>query len=144
MHNGEKETNAVAYKTDLRETFNNARESDKVVKILNYRVKDSFLGRSSLSLGDRSSVEYSTKEIPFENIRSIAHGLNQVTPLSKLNEICLEQLINVIGYVSVEQAEISEIPTKYGLRKKVDAMITDDSCGCQVRFCIWESHIEYF
>ena len=125
--------------------FSNARSADKVVKILNFKqIHDPFHGKDVLSLGDQGSVEYSSKEIPFESVKQVSHTLNQITSLSKLNEICVDEIINIEAFISVEQAEPTDISTKFGLKKKVEALETDDTCAQQVRLCIWGDHIQKF
>ena len=80
LHDGNSETRAVSYKPGLHPMFSNARSADKVVKILNFKqIHDPFHGKDVLSLGDQGSVEYSSKEIPFESVKQVSHTLNQIT-----------------------------------------------------------------
>ena len=113
LHDGVSETRAVSYNLGLHQMFWNARSADKVVKILNFKqVHDQFHGNDVLSLMINVRLNIHQKK------KQVSHTLNQFASLSMLNEICVGEIINIEAFISVEQAEPTDISTKFWLKKE--------------------------
>ena len=64
----------------------------------------------------------------FEKARTIAHRLNTFTELEEITtDICAGEVVNVTAFVRVQSALEEEISTKYGIKKKKDVNIYDNS-----------------
>ena len=124
LHDGSSETSLILYNPGLYGLLVIAVKTDKIVKISDFKSKDDqFSGEKVMTLGDKSSNEYSKKKILFEKVRSIAHRLNTLTELEEtMTGICVGDVVNVIAFVSVESVSEEEISTKYGIEKKEDVL----------------------
>ena len=139
MHDGSNETALISYNPGLLGILENAVNTDKIFMISYLKSKDDqFLGEKVMTLGDKSSIEYSKKQISFENVRSIPHRLNTFTILEEImTEIYVREVVNVIVFVSVESVLEEEISTKYGMKKKKDVNIYDNILSEMVKLTIW-------
>ena len=64
LHNGSEEMPVVSYNPSVHETLQKAKDLDKAVMIKNFRQQiDQFSDKTMLTLGNRSVVAYSDKDI---------------------------------------------------------------------------------
>ena len=85
LHDGSNETTLISYNPGLHHILESAVNTDKIVKISDFKSKDhKFSGEKVMTLGDKSPIEYSKKQISFEKVRSIAHRLNSFTVLQEV------------------------------------------------------------
>ena len=143
MHNGKEERSLVSYNPSLHDQMEAARVVDKVIKIDNYLEKeDQFKGIRVLTLNDRSTIEYSTEDIPFESVKS---KIEEMSNFSTVKEVLLESaindIINIEAHVSLPN-NILDTPTKYGLKRKREAILNDNSTDQCIKLAIWSNHID--
>ena len=50
--------------------------------------------------------------------------------------------VNVEVFVDLADSVVEEIPTRYGMKKKREALIHDLPCTIPLRFAIWNAHID--
>ena len=144
LHNGSKESALISFNPGLLGILESAVNTDRIFMLSYLKSKDDqFFGEKVMTLGDKSSIEYSKKQISFENVRSIPHKLNTFTVLEEImTEIYVREVVNVVVFVSVESVLEEEISTKYGMKKKKDVNIYDNILGEMVKLTIWGNHLD--
>lgn len=144
MHDGEKETPIVSYNTTLHSIYETAHTTDKVLKVINFKNHfDDFKEREVLTLGEPSRVEYSNKELPFEKVKNAAYKMNTITPLQEvISKVCVDEMVNVLVFANTEESKVQEITTKFGIRKKKDVYLSDESFHENVKLFFWNDHVD--
>ena len=146
LHDGDMEKNVISYNPKLFPILEKAQLSDKAVKITNFTESlNDFEKEMQLKLGHQSIIEYSSKTLPFENIKDLVMKCKSFSSLYEiLHELCMGSLVNVDVYVDVEGCQETEVNTKYGKKLKKDVRVYDNSISDEVRLTIWNNHIDLF
>jgi len=143
MHDGANERTLVSYKPELHNTMEAARVQNQPVQLRDFLEKeDQFRGNVVLTLNDKSTVEYSTRNnIPFANVKSKIEKFNTFATVKQvLEEACVDDNINIMGHITLN-SEIQELNTKYGLKRKRDVVIHDDSSELPIKLSLWNNLI---
>ena len=101
---------------------------DRPARITNFHEKiDEFNDKPILTLGQQSRVQYSTRPVPFEHVKGIAEKMNHITSLLEVaTKISVWEMVNVIAYIDLNNAEPITVNTQYGVKKKLEAIAYDD------------------
>ena len=118
---------------------------DRPVRITNFHEKiDEFNDKSVSTLGQQSRVQYSTRPIPFEHVKGIVEKMNHVTSLHKVaTKISVGEMVDVIAYIDLNNAEPITVNTQYGVKKKLEAIAYDNSFSDHIRLTLWNTHVNY-
>ena len=139
MHDGESEIPVVSYNPNLHSICENAMVTSKVLKLINHKQNyDSFRKENVLTLGEPTSIEYSDRNVPYEKVKLLSQQFNQIT-LKDIASICVDELINICASVDGSENPVEEITTRFGLKKKKDVNVYDDSC--ELKLSLWGDHI---
>ena len=123
----------------------NAFKSDKPIKLRNFtETINEFENKPLLKLGEQSEIEFSTQKLPFEKVKELVKQSNSFTKISEISNISVGELVNMEVFVDIENSPITQVNTKYGVKRKRDAFINDDSSDETLRFTIWNNIIESF
>ena len=143
VHNGDEEKNLVSYNPSLHETMAAAKLKDKPVKFLNFMERmDEFRGQQIITLGDRSSVEYSSQNLQFSKVEEKLKKFNVLLSLKDvLDEVAVDGSVNVVAHVRITSDTI-DINTQYGEKRKRDVYLSDDSTDSIVKLSLWNNHID--
>ena len=116
---------------------------DRPVRITNFHEKiDEFNDKPVLTLGQQSRVQYSARPIPFEHIKRIVEKINHMTSLHEVaTKISVGEMVNVIAYIDVNNAEPITVNTQYGVKKKLEAIAYDDSLSDHIKLTLWNTHV---
>ena len=116
---------------------------DRPVRITHFHEKiDEFNDKPVLTLGQQSRVQYSTRPIPFEHVKGIVEKMNHITSLHEVaTKISVGQMVNVITYIDLNNAEPITVNTQYGLKKKLQAIAYDDSFSDHIKLLLWNIHV---
>ena len=121
----------------------NAFKSDKPIKLRNFtETINEFDNKPLLKLGEQSQIEFSTQKLPFEKVKELVKQSNSFTKISEISNISIGELVNMEVFVDIENSPITQVNTKYGVKRKRDAFINDDSSDETLRFTIWNNIIE--
>lgn len=143
MHDGFDEMSVLSYNTSLHGTLSKAKVLDKAVKVDQFLKKiDEFTKKPLLTLASRSIVTYSDKDLPRENVKNVVEKLHSFSSLADVNNMSIDELVNVTAYVEVADSQIVELNTKFGPRKKMEALIYDETIQGQTKLCLWNDFIE--
>ena len=101
---------------------------DRPVRITNFHEKiDEFNDKPVSTLSQQSRVQYSTRPIPFEHVKGIVEKLDHVTSLHEVaTKISVGEMVDVIAYIDLNNAEPFTVNTQYGVKKKLEAIAYDD------------------
>ena len=116
---------------------------DRPVKITNFHEKiDAFNDKPVLTLGQQSRVHYSTRPIPFEHVKGIVEKMNHITSLHEVAiKISAGEMVNVIVYIELNNAEPITVYTQYGVKKKLEAIACDDSFSDHIKLTLLNTHV---
>lgn len=123
-----------------------AQLSDKAVKVANFtEMKNSFASSSSIKLGDYSTVQYSAAQLPFNAVKALIEQSQSVSTINQITEeVSVGEVVNVEVYVELDGSTIDEVSTAYGVKKKRDVRVYDDSSEEVLRLSVWNHHIASF
>lgn len=145
LHDGEAEKSVVSYNPLLFDVIEGARQSDRPVKVTNFiETINEFDNQPLLKLGDRSTVEISTKVLPFEKVRERVQQCNSFSTVDDLADVSVGEMVNLEVYVSISENDVEEINTRFGVKQKLEGHVYDDSCDTPYRITIWNNLIECF
>ena len=146
LHNGDAEKTVISYNPNLHNIMENAQLADKPVRLLNFmEVSDEADSSSYIKLGDRSQAQYSPAVLPFEKVKPLIENCQVVSSVDQvMTRICVGEMVNMIVFVELSGSKVEEISTRYGIKKKKDVFIYDESCQENVRMTIWNNHITSF
>ena len=103
-------------------------------------IHDNFRNRPTIKLGEKSSVELSTRVIPFGEVEAKLKTANTMTPLNMVNNKGEGDIINVTCHVNVCE-EPGEVDTSYGRKIKLNVFINDDTVRNPIRLTLWGCHV---
>ena len=116
-----------------RQTSNNDKLSRKI---------DEFNDKPVLTLGQQSTVQYSTRPIPFEHAEEVVEKMNYTTSLHEVaTKISVGEMVNVIAYIDLNNAEPLTVNTQYGVKKNLEAITYDDSFCDHIKLTLWNTHV---
>jgi len=142
LNNGQEDMSLISYNTQLYQTMEAAKLKDKAVKIKNYYERhDEFQGKSALTLNDTSHVEYSTINIPFSAVEDQIGRINKLSLVNEIESMEVNDSVNLHAYVSLKNSITQDIPTKYGMKKKKDIELYDDTG--MIKLSLWGNHINF-
>lgn len=81
-------------------------QSDRPVKVTNFIETiniNEFDNQPLLKLGDRSTVEISTKVLPFEKVRERVQQFNSFSTVDDLADESVGEMVNLEVYVSISE-----------------------------------------
>lgn len=143
LHNGVKELPVVSYNPGLHEFLNKAKTTDKPVLIKDYREKyDDFNKTSLFTLNNKTSIEYSTRDIPYGDIKGVIQKFNTSIELADVLHLSIDEMVNVVAYAECDGSEKIEINTRYGPKQKKEVLLYDDSTDRTVKLSLWGQHTE--
>lgn len=120
-----------------------AKLKDKPVKVLNFMERtDEFRGKQILTLGDKSRVEYSSQHIPFSKVEEKVKKFNQMSTVKDvINTVTIDGSVNIVAYVRLTTNAV-DINTQYGIKRKRDVCLSDDSTEETIKLTLWNNHID--
>ena len=96
-----------------------------------------------MTLGEQTAVEYSTETISFDKVKDIVKKFNTFSNLSEIiHEICVGEIVNIDVYVNEKEAAVNEVNTKFGVKRKKDVLVSDNSHDEYVKLTLWNNHIQ--
>ena len=97
-----------------------------------------------LTLNNNSSIEYSSNNIPFSKVKSKIEKFNAFSTVKQLlDDAQVDDNVNIIANITLS-GEIHEINTKFGVKKKRDVMINNDSSEHVMKLTLWNNHIQHY
>ena len=143
VHDGVKEKPLVCYNPDLYNLMQQAHTVGSPVTITNFHEKTGeFNDKPVLTLGQQSRVQYSTRPILFEHVKGIVEKMNHITSLHEVaTKINVGQMVNVIAYIDLNNAELITVNTQYGVKKKLEAIAYGDSFSDHIKLTLWNTHV---
>jgi len=70
-------------------------------------------------------------------LRVLIEQCNNIATLEAvLHKLAVGELVNVEVYVELANSEVQEVTTKYGIKRKRDVKVNNNSCDDNVRFTI--------
>lgn len=123
-----------------------AQKADKPIKLANFvEMRSGFESNAVIKLGDYSMVEYSGEDLPFSKVKTLIDQNSTMSSVDQIiNTICIGETVNIEVYVDLESSEVIEVSTCYGVKKKREVSIYDDSTESVLRFTIWNHHLSSF
>lgn len=142
MHNGEEEKSLVSYNPQLHQTMEAAKLKDKPIKLRNFFERhDEFQGKAVLTLNDRSHIEYSTNMIPFSLIQDQMGRFNRFSIIKDIiDSVEIHEMVNLVAHVSLKNSMVQDIQTQYGIKRKRDLEIYDDTGT--IKLSLWGNHVD--
>ena len=68
--------------------------------------------------------------------------MNHITSLHEVvTKINVEEMVNVIAYIDLNNAEPITVNTQYGVKKKLEAIAYDDSFRDHIKLTLWNTHV---
>ena len=70
--------------------------------------------------------------------------MDHVTSLHEVaTKISVGEMVDVIAYIDLNNAEPITVNTQYGVKKKLEAIAYDDSFSDHIRLTLWNTHVNY-
>lgn len=79
---------------------------------------DEFNKKYSFTLNNKTSIEYSTHDIPYGNVAGAIKKFNTSIDLADVLLLSVDEIVNVIAYAECDGAEKTAITTRYGPKQK--------------------------
>ena len=142
LHDGNTTKTLVSYNEKLHATLDAAKAKDKPVQINQfYESFDEFRGCKILKLSENSTVQYSSKDIPFEVVQPHLAEVNKMTKIETIQDsIAINENVNLLAHASLS-SPIEDVTTQFGLKKKRNVDLQDDTGNIQL--ALWNKHIDY-
>ena len=68
--------------------------------------------------------------------------MNHITSLHEVaTKISVGEMVNVIAYTDLNNAEPITVNTQYGVKKKLEAIAYDDSFSDHIKRTLWNTHV---
>ena len=92
----------VSYNPLLFDIIEGEQQSDWPVKVTNFiETINEFNNQPLLKLGDRSTVEISTRMLPFEKVRERVQQCNSFSTVNDLADVSVGEMVNLEVYVNM-------------------------------------------
>ena len=133
----------MCYNPDSYNLMQQAHTVDRPIRITNFHEKiDEFNDKRVFTLGQQSRVQYSTRPIPFEHLKGIVEKMTHITSLHEVaTKVSVGEMVNVLAYIDLNNAEPITVNTQYGVKKKLEAIAYDDSFSDHIKHTLWNTHV---
>ncbi|XP_066911429.1 uncharacterized protein [Clytia hemisphaerica] len=143
LHDGEDLKSVVSYNPNLHPVMKKAKLTDQPVKISQFtEIVNSYDHTKDFKLGNHSTVELSSAPLSFDRVKNLIQESTSMTNMIDAIDQAVGDFVNVEVYVELGDSTIEEVPTRYGVKRKREALIHDASCSVPIRFAIWNAHID--
>ena len=91
---------------------------------------DSAAGGQMVADSRKNLLIITERPTQIQKIRNLIDAIDQA----------VGDFVNVEVFVDLADSVVEDIPTRYGMKKKREALIHDLSCTIPLRFAIWNAH----